>query len=75
MATAYDYAKQMWVTGPEGAALLVQQLSEDLQLLDSPRGREYFLMIAKGAKTDQAFIDHRNSVAAELASVQAEVSR
>ncbi len=41
MSNAYDYDRQRWVDGSEGAALLRQQARQDLELLRSAKGAEY----------------------------------
>jgi hypothetical protein len=38
---AYDYEKQKWVEGREGAAVRQAQLEEELELLTGPRALEY----------------------------------
>lgn len=40
--TAYDYCNQTWVTGTSAKILRRQQLYDELRLLESPRGGDYF---------------------------------
>ena len=38
---AYDYDKQIWLSGEEARELLKRQLTEELDLLESPEGHNY----------------------------------
>lgn len=42
--TAYDYDAQEWTTGERARTLLIAQLRETLEILESPRGTAYLVM-------------------------------
>lgn len=45
--TAYDYKEQRWVEGSAAHLLAVQQLREHVEILEGPRGQDYFEMIRR----------------------------
>lgn len=57
--TAYDYNKQEWVTGKVARLLLIDQLEQEMDLLFSDKGPDYFNSIkTKGSNQtmDQYFM-------------------
>lgn len=47
---AYDYEKQVWITGEAGRLLRIEQLREEIELIESEQGAEY----AKFMRVDQS---------------------
>ena len=48
--TAYDYDKQTWVEGKEARQLLHKQITEELELLMSYKGKIYANSVGKDYK-------------------------
>ena len=46
---AYDYKAQRWATGEAARVLRLAQVREEIALLESPRGLDYFDYIATSA--------------------------
>jgi hypothetical protein len=56
MATAYDYDRQEWVTGPKAAALLRKQYNEELAILQGPDAEGYLRMIGSPDTPQEAIV-------------------
>lgn len=69
MSAAYDYARQRWVTGAEGARLNAEQLRREVAILEGVRGTE-FLRVMGMTERLPAAIEARK---AEIARCEAEV--
>lgn len=52
--TAYDYDKQQWVTGIEGATLRRLQLKEELAILRSEGGARYLRFTGRQVSVSEA---------------------
>ncbi len=44
---AFNYQTQQWVSGKEAKALLLSQLNEELEMLQSDKGESYWLSIRR----------------------------
>ena len=60
---AYDYESQVWVTGSDAIPLLISQVRETLDLLESTRGEDF--AAAAGQDRDEA-ITHARAYLADL---------
>lgn len=45
--TAYNYKTQEWMTGESGRLLLIEQVTETLNLLSSDNGHDYAIMVGR----------------------------
>lgn len=52
--TAYDYDRQEWVTGIEGATLRREQLMDELAILKSDGGARYLRYIGRQVSVAEA---------------------
>jgi hypothetical protein len=70
--SAYDYASQKWITGPEARALRAKQLGETLSILESPKGREYLDMMMPRAIGEESL--HRPNLHRAIAEYRAQIA-
>ncbi len=70
--SAYDYAAQKWITGPEARALRAKQLSETLSILESSKGREYLDMMMPRATGGESL--HRPNLHRAIADCRAQIA-
>jgi hypothetical protein len=70
-AVAFDYDRQLWVSGANAVAIQRKQLAAELTLLTGPRGAEYLAFAAKTGEPvltrEQAIVKCRQALDASIA--------
>jgi hypothetical protein len=70
-AVAFDYDRQIWVSGANAVLVRRKQLGDELTLLTGPRGAEYLAFAAKTGEPvltlEQAIVKCRQALDASIA--------
>lgn len=72
MSAAYDYAKQRWVTGAEGARLNAEQLRREVEILEGVRGTEFLRMLGMTESLPTAIAARKAEIARYNAQAEAD---